>query len=615
MLAPGTRIDDRYEIIAILGSGGMGHVYRARRLRLGDEVAIKVMQASPGSPVESRERFLRESRACAQLRHPNIVGILDFDFDASNQPFMVMELLSGPSLREEIDLEAPMAPARVAAILAPVASALQLAHDRGITHRDLKPANIVVHRYESGERVYKVIDFGLASLKAASDETRLTDPAFFLGTLAYAAPEQMRGENVTPATDVYALGVIAYEMLTGARPFGTGNRATLINQLLTERPVSPAVRLAGLPEAVDAAVMRAIDKNPLERWKSVTDFVDALGAAAGDAGSDRVESGGGLLGRYELGPLVGRGRLGSLIYRGTHRALGIPVAIRILKRDEQPHWDAVRARFLLEARTQQVPHASLLQVRDFGEDDQNVFLVTDFVDGPSLRQALAASGAFPWPRASALLLQALDALSALHRSGGFICGVNPDMIRLRTMEPARPSTSARSATADKSPNRLEPARASSSARGATADETADTSAHGDVLSEQIVVSSAGIRSVQDVLATMREQELRGQEASEHELPYVAPEVMMGGAPDARADVFTVGVLAYEMVTGRQPFKAASLPELLGQMLQARPEPPAALAPAVPAAVSEAIVRAIAGAAGDRYASARELAEAFRPHVR
>lgn len=570
MLAPGTRIDDRYEIIDVLGSGGMGHVYRARRLRLGDEVAIKVMQAAHDSPPESRERFLRESRACAQLRHPNIVGILDFDFDASNQPFMVMELLSGPSLREEIDLEAPMAPARVAAILTPVAAALQLAHDRGITHRDLKPANIVVHRYESGERVYKVIDFGLAAMKAASDETRLTDPAFFLGTLAYAAPEQMRGETVTAETDVYALGVIAYEMLTGARPFDAGNRATLINQALTAPPVSLAVRQGGLPEAIDRAVMRALAKNPLERWSSASDFVDALRDAAGDSRPERQEASGGLLSRYELGGLVGRGRLGSLIYRGTHRALGVPVAIRILKRDEQPHWDAVRTRFLLEARTQQVPHPGLLQVRDFGEDDQNVFLVTDFVDGPSLRQALAESGAFPWPRASALLAQALDAVAALHRSGGFICGVNPDMVRIR--------------------------------RGGSSDPPS---------AEQIVVSSAGIRSVQDVLATMREQELRGQEASEHELPYVAPEVLMGGAPNVRADVFTIGVLAYEMVTGRQPFRAPSVPELLGQMLQSKPEPPAALAAGTPAGASDAILKAIDGNPSARHESAEALAAALR----
>ena len=141
----------------------MGHVYRARRIRLGDEVAIKVMQATPDAPPELRERFLRESRACAQLRHPSIVGILDFGFDGANQPYLVMELLSGPSLREEIDLEAPMSLARVGSILGPVASALQLAHDHGITHRDLKPANIVAHRYQSGDRVYKVIDFGLAA--------------------------------------------------------------------------------------------------------------------------------------------------------------------------------------------------------------------------------------------------------------------------------------------------------------------------------------------------------------------------------------------------------------------------------------------------------------------
>ena len=132
----------------------MGHVYRARRIHLGDDVAIKVMRATPDTPPESRDRFLRESRACAQLRHPNIVGLLDFGFDDDNQPYMVMELLSGPSLRDEIDLGGALGVARTSEVLAVVASAVQLAHDHGITHRDLKPANIVAHRYGSGERVY-----------------------------------------------------------------------------------------------------------------------------------------------------------------------------------------------------------------------------------------------------------------------------------------------------------------------------------------------------------------------------------------------------------------------------------------------------------------------------
>jgi serine/threonine protein kinase len=597
VLSPGARIDDRYEIIDALGSGGMGHVYRARRFRLGDDVAIKVMQATADTPPEMRERFLRESRACAQLRHPNIVGLLDFGFDGANQPFMVMELLSGPSLREEIDLEAPMSPARVASILGPVGAALQLAHDRGITHRDLKPANIVAHRYESGERVYKVIDFGLAAMKATNDQARLTDPRFFLGTLAYAAPEQMRGEEVTPATDVYALGVIAYEMLTGARPHDAANQATLITQALTQSPVSPAARRGDLPAGVDNAVMRALDKEPAMRWQSVAEFVDALTVDASPrdgtvvSGFSRMtppETG--LLAKYELGPLLGRGRLGSLVFTGTHRALGVEVAIRVLKRDEQPNWDVVRARFLLESRTLQVSHPSLLQVRDFAEDDRAVYVVTDLIQGPSLRQAMAEAGAMPWPRAANLLEQALSAVGALNRKGGFISGVNPDMIRLRTPELGD---------------------ASSFAPGASKDKTADKSAHSDHVGEDLIMTTAGIRSVSDVLATMREQELRGQEANEQELPYIAAEILMGGAPNARADVFTIGVLAYQMVTGQLPFKAASLPELMGQMLQAKPAPPDTIAADLPAPVSAAILRAIDGMPANRFESAEQFAHSLR----
>ena len=580
VLSPGVRIDDRYEIIDALGAGGMGAVYRARRLRLGDEVAVKVMQSTKDAPPEARERFLRESRACAQLRHPNIVGILDFGFDSGNQPYMVMELLSGPSLREEIDLEAPMSPARVVSVLMPVASALQLAHDRGITHRDLKPANIVAHRYESGERVYKVIDFGLAAMKATGDQTRLTDPQFFLGTLAYAAPEQMRGEEVTPAADVYAVGVIAYEMLTGSRPHDGANQATLITNALTQSPVGPAARRSDLPRALDDAVMRALDKDIAMRWKSVTEFVDALEAAVAPDHRAGMTSGqhrtapeeSGLLAKYELGPLLGRGRLGSLVYLGTHRALGNEVAIRVLKRDEQPNWDVVRARFLLEARTLQVSHPSLLQVRDFAEDERAIYVVTDLVQGPSLRQAMAESGPMPWPRVSNLIGQALSAVAVLNRKGGFISGVNPDMIRL-LHEPGGDNASALS-------------------------------------DERIVMTTAGIRSVQDVLATMREQELRGQEANEQELPYVAPEILMGAAPNARTDVFTIGVLAYQMVTGKLPFKALSIPELMGQMLTAKPAPPAALA-SVPDNVNAAILRAIDGTAASRFESADSFANSLR----
>jgi eukaryotic-like serine/threonine-protein kinase len=564
VLVTGTRIDDRYEILGPIGSGGMGHVYRARRLRLGDEVAIKVLQASDDAAQELHERFLRESRASAQLRHPGIVAILDFGVDAERQPYMVMELLSGPSLADEIDLQAPMAPARVAAVIGEVAAAVQLAHDRGITHRDLKPANIVRHRYDTGAGAYKVIDFGLAVITSTRDSTRLTDPNLFIGTMSYAAPEQIRGVPITPSADVYAMGVIAYEMLTGVRPFDATDKMTLLNQVLTARPVKPSDRHDALPAAVDEVLLRALAKDPVERWPSITAFAEALSDAVGAGQPAATTADSGLLARYDLGPPLGRGRLGSAVYRATHRALGIPVAIRILKREEQENWDAVRARFLLEGRTLQTAHPSLLQVRDFGGDERSVFVVTDLIEGPSLRQALAGGAPFPWARTHALMAQALDAVAALHRKGGFIAGVNPDMIRLT-----------------------------------------DEDGH-----ERIVMSTAGIRSVQDVLATMREQELRGQEASEQELPYVAPEILTGRAPNPRADIFTMGVLAYQMATGQLPFRAESLPELLGRMLQTMPTPPAARSGDVPAAASDAILRALAADPNLRFAGARDLAIAL-----
>jgi serine/threonine protein kinase len=566
MLASGTLLDGRYEIIGPLGEGGMGQVYRAARPLLGDEVAVKVMRASFDAGSDVRQRFLRESRACAQLRHPNIVTILDFNVESSGQPYLVMELLSGPSLRDELRIHGPMTPEKVVAVLGPVAAALQLAHDRGITHRDLKPANIVAHRFETGERVYKVIDFGLASVKKATEDLHLTDPQVFMGTMAYAAPEQIRGEPVDPRTDQYTLGVIAYEMLTGRRPFDDDDQLTLIHQTLTERPVEPGKRRPGVAAEVDAVVMRALAKHPAERWPSIAEFTRALSAAAGVAAPQAapVTSEDALLLRYELGDPVGRGRLGSQVYRGRHRALGIPVAIRILRRAEQPNWGPVRARFLIEARTLQVPHPNLLHVRDFGEDDRMVYVVTDYIDGPSLGAEMAREGAFPFVRVRSLLAQMLDAAAALNSRGGYLVGVNPEMIRLTR----------------------------------------------DGRRDRLVMSTAGITSVQDVLATMKEQELRGEEANERELPYVPPEMLLGREVGPAADVFTVGVLAYQMACGALPFRAQNLPALIGQMLQGRPVEPPALNPDVPPRASDALLRALAADPGARFADATEFAAAL-----
>jgi serine/threonine protein kinase len=570
VLAAGTILDGRYEVIAPLAEGGMGAVFRARRRLLGDEVAIKIVSGAAAGSQDARERFLRESRACAQLRHPNIVSILDFNHDAEGRPFLVMELLSGPSLREEIAGRAPFAIAPMQAIVLPICGALQLAHDHGVLHRDLKPANIVAHDFGDGTRLYKLVDFGLVR-ELRSDETRLTAPHEFVGTLSYAPPEQLTGGTVDERSDQFSLAVVVYEMLTGRTPIEETDPGQFLTRMMRD-PLPPASGLRrDLPTWLDLVLGRALAKSPADRYPSMAAFAAALSGDAVSARSTAIMSGiapapaaGGLLGTYELGERLGPGRLGSENFRGTHRALGHPVVIRLLRRSDDRDWDAVRARFLREARTLQVAHPSILQVRDYGEEGELVYLVTDFVDGPALRELMKADGAMAWPRLKPLLTHLVDAARALHRKGGLLCGLSPDIIRV------------------------------------AADEDGP----------RLVISTAGIWQAQDLLATMGDATLRGSALADVELHYVAPELLTGHQADVRSDVFTMGVLAYEMATGTPPFTGATMPALLGAMLRGRPADPRERQASLPEAAAQGILAALSPSPDARPRTARDLGAAI-----
>lgn len=561
----GTLVAGRYEILGLLGTGGMGEIYRARRLRLGDEVAIKVIRTTGVDDEALRDRFMRESRACARLRHPHIVAIHDFDVDDEGRPFLVMELLNGPSVREELAQSGRFDLARLQKILPGLCSALQLAHDNGIVHRDLKPANIVSHRYESGELVYKIIDFGLANVRAAADETRLTTERQFLGTVTYASPEQLRGQAVDQRSDVYSAGAVVYEMITGRAVFDAADSLAAATQHLMASPEPPSRFRTDLPGWVDAVVLRALAKEPDDRWPRIEDFGLAMqGEVAHDAptglGHVRTPALSGMLGKYDLGLLIGRGRFGSEVYAARHRALGHPVAVRTLHRRAHPTWDAARDRFLREAQALQVWHPSIIQVRDYGEERDVVYVVTELLEGVSLRELLAREGALPWPRVAPLADQLLDAIEAMHRRGGTVCGLSPEIIRMTR----------------------------------------------DDAGERLMISSAGIVQVQDLLGTLSLETLRGGERADPELPYVAPEVFMGRAPDMVADVFTIGVLLYEMATGRVPFEGRTLPSLLGAAMGPPPPPAHDMAPGVPPAVSDVVARCLVADPAARLAPVGEV---------
>ncbi len=564
MLSLGQVLDDRYEILALLAEGGMGAVYRARRTLLGDEVAIKVVRAEPGG-AGSRDRFFRESRASARLRHPYIVSILDFNVDDDDHPFLVMELLNGQSLKEEIAALGRISIPKVQQIVPPLCAALQFAHDLGIVHRDLKPANIVAHEFSPGQRVYKIVDFGLANLRD-SDETRLTGPHEFLGTIAYASPEQLTGGEVDSRSDIYSLGTVVFEMLTNRIPFGGPDAMSMLSARLHAPVPRVSEIVADIPTWLDIAVTRAIASNPADRWATIADFGHAL--LAGEGGSTTVvhtaAAQGGLMSTYDVGERIGRGRLDSVVYRGTHRALGHPVAIRLLRRDRQRNWEGARARFMREAQALQVAHPSIIQVRDYGEESDFVYLVTDFIEGQSLREVMNAAGAMPWPRLSRLLAQLVEATRMLHRRKGLLCGVSPDIMRV------------------------------------TLDDDG----------ERLLISSAGVWQAQDLLATLQDDTLRGVALADGELRYTAPELLTGQNADVRSDVFTMGVLGYEMATAKLPYDGASMQELLGNMLRGSPVAPRLLQEALPESASVALLKALKAAPDDRFETAQEFGKAL-----
>ena len=568
MLVPGDLLDNRYEILAPLAEGGMGAVYRARRTLLGDEVAIKVVRQDEVDR-DARDRFLRESRIAARLRHPSIVSILDFDMPAGGDPYLVMELLSGPSLRDEIAARGRLEVADVQRIVPGVCAALHLAHSHGIVHRDIKPANIVAHEYEKYERVYKLVDFGVANLRQSTIETRLTTGHQFVGTAAYAAPEQISGREVDARSDVYALGVVLFEMLTGQMAFAGRDLMAIVTAQMSG-PVPDALReRPDLPPWIAAVVRKAMAKDPAERWTSAAELADALCPDLTPTRVGAASSGASQLARtYDVQERVGSGRLASDVYRGVHRALGHPVAIRILRPGSHPNWEAARERFLREAKALQVSHPSVINVRDYGEGPEGVYIVTDFIEGSSVRALLQEEGRIPWPRLQPLLQQLLDAVRVLHRRGAYVCGLSPEIMRIRQPE-----------TGDDQP--------------------------------QLLISTAGIWSAKDLLATLHENTVRGLSIEDVELRYVAPELLTGGNVDARSDIFTIGVLAYEMATGGVPFDGATMPHLLGRMLIGMTADPRAAAPDVPPEVSDAVMRALKARAEDRFQTIRELSAALR----
>ena len=284
--------DEKYRLDARLGGGGMGTVYRATHLLIDRPVAIKVLSQRFVGDETAQQRFRREARAAGRMQHANAVSVTDFGATADGYLYIVMELLEGQTLRDVLMREGPLDVARAVSIMLQTCAAVAAAHDAGLIHRDLKPANILIAQRPDTPAVVKVLDFGVAKFaveeQADDDYQTLTQVGALIGTPRYMSPEQCSGSGpVTPASDVYSLGIILYEMLSGAPPFNAETPLAIVfRQVSAPPPALPAT----VPEKLRAIVERALAKDPAKRFLNAEELREELLSAAQALGLEHSAS-------------------------------------------------------------------------------------------------------------------------------------------------------------------------------------------------------------------------------------------------------------------------------------------------------------------------------------
>ena len=268
-IPPQTILAGRYVLVEELGRGGMASVWRANDEVLDRPVAVKILHEHLAEDPSFRDRFNTEALAAARLTHPSIVNVFDTG-DEGGLSFIVMELVEGRTLASLLETRGPLEPDRAIAIMLPVLGALQFSHDNGVVHRDVKPANILVA--DSG--IVKVVDLGIA--RAAYAGADVTTTGRVLGSVPYLSPEQVQGTDVDRRSDVYACGVVLYEMLTGRKPFEAETELASAMMRLTRDPLPPRARRPGIPRPLEAVVMRAMSRRPEDRFPTAENMAAAL---------------------------------------------------------------------------------------------------------------------------------------------------------------------------------------------------------------------------------------------------------------------------------------------------------------------------------------------------
>ncbi len=576
-------IAERYRLKSILGTGGMGRVLKARDLKNQCDVAIKIIQNLDGDAVR---RFEREAKIARKLDHPRCISVFNSGHDERMGAwYLTMELVEGGSLAEMLKGYISLAPRRGMSLMHQVAEALAYAHEQSIVHRDIKPANVLLSTRAQDE--CKLCDFGLARIFEPDfdqDSAPLTQHGQVLGTPAYLSPEQARGEPTDGASDVFAWGVMAYHTLSGRLPLEGQTPIDLMYQRGMNAPATPIEHhLPDLNQQLTALIMRCLEPEPESRPSS-SELVDRVGALLPDLSNDlpsrsdtdatvpdsparprtvRLDAPPNLAPRIErevrewqLQEELGRGGHG-VVYRAHHTLLDRDFALKELH-PQLASDPSARKRFLREAQVLvSLQHPSLVSSQAPFEAEGRLYLPMELLEGSSLDRLIGGQKTFSLPQSLNLILQAAEAVGAAHQAEVLHRDLKPS--NLFITDPARPT---------------------------------------------VKVMDFGLARVSTGQTITKTSMIVGTPQ------YLAPEALRGDAVDARADVYALGLVLYELLEGSLPWdlpKTEDAFRLVSELRRVHQGPSPVLSSTIPEPVRNLVERCLSQRPEDRPADGAALA--------
>ncbi len=539
--AVGMTIRNKYRILARVGTGGMGHVYKALHLLFNEVRALKVMDPLLTQREDLVRRFLREAFVARRLQHPNAVRVDDVDQTEDGRHCIVMEYIDGRMLREILQHEGPMPAGRACLIVKQVASALDAAHQLGIIHRDIKPENIALVKHERGE-VVKVLDFGITKLRegglkeeASALSLAVAGTVFAIGTPEYMSPEQVQQNDLDGRSDLYSLGMVFYEILTGDLPFHADSPAEWFLAHVGEPPRRLHEQAAKLriPIGIADLVMSMLEKNPSHRPATGAEVIKAIEACEGECAALAAilptpgqfpeatpmgetmsapaffggwKKGSLIAQRYKILDRVAEARMGPVYSVLDSAGEGVH-ALKLVTPWNAPTADLINELSEYNQRMQRLQHPHVVRTLDFGQAEDGVlFLVTEFVRGANLRQTLEQQISLGVSRSCRIVWEIASALEEGQKLGMLHGEIKPEHILLS----------------------------------------------GAPLSEQTKLLDFNLDRVKEALPELSGSDLPSGLLCP--LHYMPPEKISGQPYGPASDIYSLGIVFYEMLTGRRPFE-------------------------------------------------------------